>query len=323
MAAVSEGTPIPVAAESPGCATGEARGRRERNAEITAIPAAAAAERGPDIGLRAAPGVGRPASSFSARLARSAVEGELFVESSATLAATAPPRQLLAAPMAAAQGLRDASGLVAPDAAAAVVALAPRRAGAGTPAHPAGDTRRFSAFLSLEGAPMWMPRAAAPPPPTAGAALRRITTVRGSHVLLVEDSPAALRVAVYVLKQLGCVVRTVDEAAGAVAAVMEAAAAGTPIDVVVMNFAREGAAPHGDAVLAAMRGAGQQMPLLLYTADAMRPGGERYHSVGFAGESGQRVWTDVTHLAVAQALATARPPARDAPARAATELELL
>jgi CheY-like chemotaxis protein len=158
--------------------------------------------------------------------------------------------------------------------------------------------------------------------PSAGAALRRISTVRGSHVLLVENSPSAVRVAVYVLKRLGCVVRAVDEAAGAVAAVVEAAAAGASIDVVVMNFAREGAAPHGNAVLAAMRGAGQPMPLLLYTSDAMRPGGERYHSVGFAGEPGQRVWTDVAHLAVAQALATAWPPARDAPARAATEPEM-
>lgn len=142
------------------------------------------------------------------------------------------------------------------------------------------------------------PGAAAAPAAPASAALR---DVRGARVLAVDDSPANLRFAVYMLRRMGCVVATCadgDEVVGAVAA---AAAAGAPYDVCVMDMYMD--RMNGDASLAALRAAHYTLPVVLSTANATRSDAVRYRALGFAGQLAKPFSPEQMHEAIARAIA--------------------
>jgi CheY-like chemotaxis protein len=103
----------------------------------------------------------------------------------------------------------------------------------------------------------------------------------GTRVLAVDDSPANLRFAVYMLEQLGCVADTRSDGDGVVAALAAALAAGAPYDVVVMDLHME--RMWGDAALTALRAAGHILPVVLCTANATREDAARYQRLGFCG----------------------------------------
>ena len=71
-------------------------------------------------------------------------------------------------------------------------------------------------------------------PPVVTSLPARRVDVRGTYVLVVDDSPGNLRFASYMLRRLGCVVATANDGDGVVGATATAVASGTPFDVVVM-----------------------------------------------------------------------------------------
>ncbi len=150
----------------------------------------------------------------------------------------------------------------------------------------AGGRARPSAVVTSPGA------ADGPRPPRGLA---------GTRVLVVDDSPANLRFAVFVLKRLGCVVATCADGDEVLAAVGTAAAAGIPFDVVVTDLYM--ARMNGDGALASLRGAGHALPVLLCTANATSGDTTRFRSLGFAGQLGKPYWSDQMHAALVAAMA--------------------
>jgi hypothetical protein len=62
------------------------------------------------------------------------------------------------------------------------------------------------------------------------------TSVHGTRVLIVDDSEANRRFGGFVAKRLGCVVASVSDGDEVTAAVMAAAEAGAPYDIVLMDM---------------------------------------------------------------------------------------
>ena len=62
------------------------------------------------------------------------------------------------------------------------------------------------------------------------------TSVHGARVLIVDDSEANRRFGGFVVKRLGCVVASVSDGDEVTAAVMAAAEAGAPYDIVLMDL---------------------------------------------------------------------------------------
>jgi CheY-like chemotaxis protein len=102
---------------------------------------------------------------------------------------------------------------------------------------------------------------------------------RGTRILAVDDSPANLRFAVFMLKKLGCVAQTCTDGDQVVDAMEAAAASGAPIDVVVMDMHME--RMNGDAALAALRASGLHVPVVVSTANATTADAARYRELGF------------------------------------------
>ncbi len=123
-------------------------------------------------------------------------------------------------------------------------------------------------------------------------------------MLVVDDSAANLRFALFVLRRLGCVVGTCSDGDEVVAALGAAAAVGAPYDVVVMDLYME--RMNGDASLAALRAAGQALPVLLCTANATSADAERYRGLGFAAQIGKPFTPEQMHGAVAAVLRSSR-----------------
>ena len=107
--------------------------------------------------------------------------------------------------------------------------------------------------------------------PTAATAVAG--GLSGTRVLVVDDSPANLRFAVFLLKRLGCATATATDGDEVVAAATAAAAAGAPFDVCVMDMYMQRL--NGDGALAALRAAGHALPVLLCTGNATNADAER------------------------------------------------
>ncbi len=126
----------------------------------------------------------------------------------------------------------------------------------------------------------------------------------GTRVLVVDDSPANLRFAVFVLRRLGCAVDTATDGDEVVAAAATAVAAGAPFDVCVMDLYM--VRVNGDAALAALRAAAHAFPVLLCTANATSADTGRCATLGFAGTLGKPFTPEQMRAAVAAALSTGR-----------------
>ncbi len=125
--------------------------------------------------------------------------------------------------------------------------------------------------------------------------------LRGVRVLAVDDSPANLRFAAYMLRRLGAAVTTASDGDGVVAAVTAAAAAGAPFDVCVTDMFMERV--NGDAALLALRAAGHSLPVILSTANATRDDAVRYAALGFAAQLAKPFSPEQMAAALAAALA--------------------
>ena len=155
------------------------------------------------------------------------------------------------------------------------------------------------------------PRAAVPatpagsPSPTASPAGSQ--RVRGTRVLVVDDSPANLRFAVYWLRRMGCAVQTCTDGDQVVDAVGTAVTLGAPFDLVLMDLRMERL--DGDGALVSLRGAGYALPVVLCTAHAAAADAERYCGLGFAALLPKPFSPEQLRGAVARALPPAAPPA--------------
>ena len=129
------------------------------------------------------------------------------------------------------------------------------------------------------------------------------SSVAGTRVLVVDDSPANLRFAAFTLRRLGCVVETAADGDEVVAAVAAAAAAGAPSDVCVMDFYM--ARMNGDAALAALRRAGFSLPVVLCTGNATAADAGRFAAMGFSAMLGKPFLGVQLQAAIADALAHA------------------
>lgn len=154
-----------------------------------------------------------------------------------------------------------------------------------------------------------LPFVASPPAALATRELRAGETAaaaipRGTRVLAVDDSPANLRFAAFLLRRLGCIVTTAsdgDEVPGAVAA---AVALGAPFDVCVMDMHMERV--NGDAALAGLRAAGSALPVVLSTANATHGDAARYAAMGFASQLAKPFSPEQLRDALAAALQQTR-----------------
>ena len=107
-----------------------------------------------------------------------------------------------------------------------------------------------------------------------------LVSLAGARVLVVDDSAANRRLAVFLLRQLGCVTSDVDDGDGALPAVRAAAAAGAPFDAVLMDIMME--RMNGDAALKELRAAGEALPVIVSSGNATAVDAERYMGLGFA-----------------------------------------
>jgi CheY-like chemotaxis protein len=123
-------------------------------------------------------------------------------------------------------------------------------------------------------------------------------------VLVVDDSPANIRFAVFLLKRLGCATATATDGDEVVAAATAAAAAGAPFDVCVMDMYMQRL--NGDGALAALRAAGHALPVLLCTGNATNADAERNAALGFAGQLGKPFAGEQLGAAITSALGSGR-----------------
>lgn len=121
-------------------------------------------------------------------------------------------------------------------------------------------------------------------------------SLTGAHVLVVDDSPANRRLALFLLRALGCVGGEVDDGDGVLLAVRSAAAAGTPYDIVLMDIMMERI--NGDAALNELRAAGERVPVIASTGNATAQDAERYAGLGFAGVLPKPFTREMLHAAL-------------------------
>ncbi|MBP6764777.1 MAG: PAS domain S-box protein [Rubrivivax sp.] len=138
----------------------------------------------------------------------------------------------------------------------------------------AGST--FWAELPLPAAPAPAPAAQVtadtPMPVLPADAANAAATVQklvGARVLMVEDNPVNMMIAVAMLERWGVTVAQAEDGREAVAAVQQAAAAGQPFDAVLMDVQMP--VMSGHEATRALRGmpAGQHLPIIALTAAAM------------------------------------------------------
>jgi CheY-like chemotaxis protein len=141
-------------------------------------------------------------------------------------------------------------------------------------------------------------------PTAADAPAAAAGGLSGTRVLVVDDSPANLRFAVFLLKRLGCATATATDGDEVVAAATAAAAAGAPFDVCVMDMYMQRL--NGDGALAALRAAGHALPVLLCTGNATNADAERNTALGFAGQLGKPFAGEQLGAAITSALGSSK-----------------
>ena len=93
--------------------------------------------------------------------------------------------------------------------------------------------------------------------------------ITGTRVLMVEDNPVNMMIAVALLQQWGVDVAQAGDGLAAIEAVRQAAAAGRPFDAVLMDVQMPGMSGH-EATLALRRQySGRQLPIIALTAAAL------------------------------------------------------
>jgi CheY-like chemotaxis protein len=113
-----------------------------------------------------------------------------------------------------------------------------------------------------------------------GDAVKR-RPIAGSRVLVVDDVAANRRLALFMLRQLGCVGGQADDGDAVLPALRAAAGAGAPYDIVLMDIMMERL--NGDASLVELRAQGEALPVIACTGNATGADAERYAGLGFAG----------------------------------------
>jgi PAS domain S-box-containing protein len=127
-----------------------------------------------------------------------------------------------------------------------------------------GSGSQFWAELPLP------PASAARPQPAAPARLPEAAVdLKGARVLLVEDNPVNMMIAVAMLERWGVQVEQTDDGAKAVDAVTRAAAAGRPFDAVLMDVQMPVMSGHEATQMLRRDSAGRAVPIIALTAAAM------------------------------------------------------
>ena len=103
--------------------------------------------------------------------------------------------------------------------------------------------------------------------PAAPAPAAAAPSLPGAHVLMVEDIPVNMLIAVALLERWGVTVAQAVDGHEALAAVQNAAAAGHPFDAVLMDVQMPGMS--GYEATRALRAAGQRVPVIALTAAAL------------------------------------------------------
>jgi len=103
--------------------------------------------------------------------------------------------------------------------------------------------------------------------PAAPAPAAAAPSLPGAHVLMVEDNPVNMLIAVALLERWGVTVAQAVDGHEALAAVQNAAAAGHPFDAVLMDVQMPGMS--GYEATRALRAAGQRVPVIALTAAAL------------------------------------------------------
>lgn len=104
---------------------------------------------------------------------------------------------------------------------------------------------------------------------SAFGALDREHPLAGRRVLMVEDNPVNMTIAVALLEQWGVEVAQADDGAAAIAAVETAAAAGRPFDAVLMDVHMPGMSGHEATRRLRATPAGARLPIIALTAAAL------------------------------------------------------
>ena len=132
----------------------------------------------------------------------------------------------------------------------------------GVRSHP-GDGSTFWAELPL---PPVVPETAALTA-AAGAPADHAASLANCHVLMVEDNPVNMMIAVAMLERWGAEVGQAHDGLAAVASVQRAASAGRPYDAVLMDVQMP--VMSGHEATRALREAGHQLPIIALTAAAL------------------------------------------------------
>ena len=93
--------------------------------------------------------------------------------------------------------------------------------------------------------------------------------LQGTRVLMVEDNAVNMMIAVALLERWGAIVDQADDGAAALRAVEEAAAAGNPFDVVLMDVQMPGMSGHEVTRALRKRWSASELPVIALTAAAL------------------------------------------------------
>jgi CheY-like chemotaxis protein len=125
-----------------------------------------------------------------------------------------------------------------------------------------GAGSQFWARLPLPPAAAVEPQPAGPPPEPAADLL-------DARVLMVEDNPVNMMIAVAMLEHWGVQVEQTGDGEQAVSAVLEAAAEGRPFDAVLMDVQMPVMSGHEATRVLRRSAAGRAVPIIALTAAAM------------------------------------------------------
>jgi CheY-like chemotaxis protein len=111
--------------------------------------------------------------------------------------------------------------------------------------------------------------AAEPQPAQAETPAEPSANLRGARVLMVEDNPVNMMIAVAMLEHWGVQVEQTGDGEQAVSAVLEAAAEGRPFDAVLMDVQMPVMSGHEATRVLRRSAAGRAVPIIALTAAAM------------------------------------------------------
>ena len=129
-----------------------------------------------------------------------------------------------------------------------------------------GEGATFWAELPL---PATLASALTPPPPRHLQGPRQVRDLEGLHVLMVEDHPVNMMIAVAQLEQWGIKVAQALDGRQAVAAILSAADAGAPFDVVLMDVQMPVMGGHEATREVRKRFPAETLPIVALTAAAL------------------------------------------------------